>query len=77
MISTHSTGCDEFIDSVGQSIFGIGLQLEQCLESSSDPAVRDRLDASIRSLHDIIETIRERGASDRNNPLTKPQGGSE
>ena len=48
-------------DSVGQSIFGIGLQLEECLASTDDPELRRKLDASIQGLHDIIGRIRERG----------------
>jgi hypothetical protein len=61
VIRTHTVACDELFDSVGQTIFGIGLQLEDCLESSDDPVVRAKLDASIRGLHDIIGRIRERG----------------
>jgi hypothetical protein len=62
VISTaHTPPCDELFDTVGQSIFGVGLLLEKCLESSDDPELRVELDASIGSLHAIIGRIRERG----------------
>jgi len=61
VICAHVQPCDELFDSVGQTIFGIGLQLEDCLESTDDPALRAKLDASIQGLHDIIGRIRDRG----------------
>jgi signal transduction histidine kinase len=61
VIDTRNPACDELFDSVSQSLFGIGLQLEHCIESTDDPAVNARLDASIRGLHDIIALIRNRG----------------
>lgn len=62
MISTANTPpCDELFDSVGQSIFGLGLQLEKCLADTEDPSMRAKLDATIQGLHDIIANIRSRG----------------
>jgi hypothetical protein len=53
--------CDDFFDSVAQTIFGIGLQLEHCLEPGVDgPTSRTSIDESIRSLHNVIQRIRER-----------------
>lgn len=61
MIQTRNPACDELFDSVVQSLFGIGLQLEHCIDSTEDAAVSARLDASVRGLHDIIALIRTRG----------------
>lgn len=61
MISTNDPACDELFDSVGQTIFGVGLQLEQVLDLTEDPTLRAKLDATIQGLHDIIGRIRERG----------------
>jgi hypothetical protein len=61
VISTNDPACDELFDSVGQTIFGVGLQLERVLELTEDPTLRDKLDATIQGLHDIIGRIRDRG----------------
>jgi hypothetical protein len=61
VIDTRNPQCDEMFDAVAQSLFGIGLQLEHCMESTLDPAVSEKLDASVRGLHDIIALIRGRG----------------
>ena len=61
MIAMDNPACDDLFDSVAQSLFGIGLQLEGCLEATEDAAVSARIDASVRGLHDIIQLIRARG----------------
>ena len=61
MSHSQTAGCEDLFDSVVQSIFGIGLQLEHCLDSTEDEATRARLDDSIRGLHDIIGRVRNRG----------------
>ena len=61
MIDTRNPECDEMFDAVIQSLFGIGLQLAHCIESITDAAVNEKLDASIRSLHDTIALIGARG----------------
>ena len=61
MNPTENPPCDELFDSVVQSIFGIGLKLEHCLNVTGDPATRAWLDESIQSLHAIIGRVRERG----------------
>ena len=61
MIGTHHQPCDELFDSVIQSLFGIGLQLEHCLDSTEDVELRAKIDTSIHGMHRIIGQIRERG----------------
>jgi hypothetical protein len=61
LIPMQHASCDDFYDSVVQSIFGIGLRLETCLDGSKDHTIRDQLDTSIHGLHAIIQRIRERG----------------
>jgi hypothetical protein len=61
VISRHHPPCDELFDSVVQSLFGIGLHLEHCMESTEDAELRAKIDASIHGLHGIIGQIRERG----------------
>lgn len=48
-------------DSVVQTLFGIGLQLEHCIDTTRDSVIGEKLDASIRGLHDIIGLIQKRG----------------
>jgi hypothetical protein len=58
---TRNPACDEMFDAVNQSLFAIGLQIEHCMESSIDEAVRQQLDVSIQGLHDVIGMIRAHG----------------
>ncbi len=50
----------ELHDSIIQSLYGVGLKLEEASErwEGSPPAVRERLDGAIDSLHQIIQDIR-------------------
>lgn len=61
MIHTRNPECDEMFDAVVQTLFGIGLQLEHCIETTPDIVVSEKLDTSIRGLHDIIALIQKRG----------------
>ena len=61
MIAMDNPACDDLFDSVVQSLFGIGLQLEGCLEATEDAALGTKIDASVRGLHHIIALIRTRG----------------
>ena len=61
MIDTRNPACDEMFDTVVQSLFGMGLRLENCIEASDDATLTGQLDASIRGLHDIIALISNRG----------------
>ena len=61
MTSTHSPPCDDLFDTVAQSIFGIGLQLEHCLDATEDATTRTKIDDAISRLHDIISRVRDRG----------------
>ena len=59
------TACHEFMDSLVQSLFGIGLRLESCIDVASEPQlVRDEIDQSLHALHVVIGNITEhRGAN--------------
>jgi hypothetical protein len=61
VIDTRNPACDEMFDTVVQSLFGTGLRLEKCIESTDDLTLAGQLDASIRGLHDIIALISNRG----------------
>lgn len=61
MQTMPSPACDDLFDSIAQTVFGIGLQLEECLHSTEDPATREKIDSAILKLHDIITRVRERG----------------
>jgi hypothetical protein len=59
------TRCHEFMDSLVQSLFGIGLRLESCIDADREPqAVRSEIDQSLHALHVVIGNITEhRGAN--------------
>ena len=57
---SDGTACHEFMDSLVQSLFGIGLRLESCIDVEGEPQlVRDEIDQSLHALHVVIGNITE------------------
>jgi hypothetical protein len=61
VIDTRNPACDEMFDTVVQCLFGMGLRLENCMESTDDVTLAGQLNSSISGLHDIIALISNRG----------------
>ena len=58
--NSDNTACHEFMDSLVQSLFGIGLRLESCIGVESEQElVRDEIDQSLHALHVVIGSIAE------------------
>ena len=62
MVRCETRSCEEFFDSVSQSLFAIGLRLEDCLRAGAEATNQlTSIDESIQSLHNVIQSIREHG----------------